>query len=192
MHADASGNVLAEYPLPDAVRAKAKSNGFEGVALSNDGATVYVAFQREWQGDPQNHVRIGVFDIASENWMFFYYPIEAASVGWVGLSEITPLEDGRLAVIERDNQQGPAAAIKRIYTFAPGSVTPRAEGEVFDVVSKTLVNDLLDELNATRGWTPDKVEGLAVIGDQAYVVTDNDGLDDAVGETLFFSTPLMD
>ncbi len=192
VHADASGNVLAEYPLPDAVRAKAKSNGFEGVALSNDGATVYVAFQREWQGDPQNHVRIGVFDIASENWMFFYYPIEAASVGWVGLSEITALDDGRLAVIERDNQQGPAAAIKRIYTFAPGSVTPRAEGEVFDVVSKTLVNDLLDELNATRGWTPDKVEGLAVIGDQAYVVTDNDGLDDAVGETLFFSTPLMD
>lgn len=192
VHADATGNVLAEYLLPIAVQDKAKSNGFEGVAVSNDQSTVYVAFQREWQGDPDNQVRIGVFDIAGESWTFFYYPIEAASSGWVGLSEITALEDGRLAVIERDNQQGPAAAIKRIYSFDPATVSPKPEGEVFDLVEKTLANDLLEELNATNGWTPDKVEGLAVIGNQAYVVTDNDGLDDAVGETLFFSTPLED
>lgn len=192
VHADATGNVLAEYLLPIAVQDKAKSNGFEGVAVSNDQSTVYVAFQREWQGDPANQVRIGVFDIAGASWTFFYYPIEAASSGWVGLSEITALEDGRLAVIERDNQQGPAAAIKRIYSFDPATVSPKPEGEVFDLVEKTLANDLLEELNATNGWTPDKVEGLAVIGNQAYVVTDNDGLDDAVGETLFFSTPLED
>ena len=192
VHVDASGNVLAEYLLPEAVQAKAKKHGFEGVTASSDGATVYVAFQREWDGDPDNHVRIGVFDIASEGWTFFYYPIETASTGWVGLAGITALENGDLAVIERDNQQGPAAAIKRIYTFDPSSVVPKTEGEIFDVVSKTLANDLLDELNATKGWTPDKVEGLAVIGNEAYVVTDNDGLDDAVGETLFFSTPLLE
>lgn len=192
IQADATGNVLHEYLLPEAVQDKAESNGFEGVAVSSDGSTVYVAFQREWQDDPANQVRIGVFDIAEKSWKFFYYPIEAVSTGWVGLSEITALEDGRLAVIERDNQQGPAAAIKRIYSFDPGSITPESEGEAFDVVEKTLANDLLDELNATNGWTPDKVEGLAVIGNQAYVVTDNDGLDDAVGETLFFSTALED
>ncbi|GGN29439.1 hypothetical protein FHR83_007729 [Actinoplanes campanulatus] len=32
----------------------------------------------------------------------------------------------------------------------------------------------------------DKVEGLAVAGDgRTYTVTDNDGIDDATGETVF-------
>lgn len=39
---------------------------------------------------------------------------------------------------------------------------------------------------AGKGWVPDKIEGFTVTRDgQAYAVTDNDGIDDAVGETLF-------
>ncbi len=53
-------------------------------------------------------------------------------------------------------------------------------------MDKTLALDLLPELQAQSVWTPDKLEGLAVTEDgETYAVTDNDGLDEAIGQTLF-------
>ncbi|RLT96755.1 esterase-like activity of phytase family protein [Ketobacter sp.] len=184
----ADGTVLEEINLPAAVIAKQKSNGFEGVAVtgSGDQEKVLVAFQREWTGDPAGLVRIGVYTPASASWSFFYYPLESASQGWIGLSELTAVDDNTFVVIERDNQQGVDAAVKRLYQFSISGLTPAAEGESFPLLSKTLVKDLLPELNATHGWTPDKVEGTAITKrGEVYVVTDNDGVDDASGETRF-------
>ena len=184
----ADGTVLEEINLPAAVLAKQKNNGFEGVAVtgSGDAEKVYVAFQREWVGDPAGLVRIGVYTPATDSWGFFYYPLESTTQGWIGLSEISAIDDNNFVVVERDNQQGVNAAIKRLYRFSVSGLTPVAEGESFPVLSKTLVKDLLPELNATHGWTPDKVEGTAIAKDgEVYVVTDNDGVDDASGETRF-------
>ncbi len=51
---------------------------------------------------------------------------------------------------------------------------------------KVLLADVLDELQANTIYTPDKLEGLAVAADgEVYMVTDNDGLDSALGQTLF-------
>lgn len=188
--AGADGSILEEISLPAAVVAKQKSNGFEGVAVTGNGAreTVYVAFQREWTDDPAGQVRIGVYRPASGDWSFFYYPLESTSTGWIGLSEITAIDDTTFVVIERDNQQGPAARVKRLYRFSIAGMTPAAEGETFPVLSKTLVRDLLPDMNATHGWTADKVEGTAITRDgEVYVVTDNDGVDDASGETRFMA-----
>ncbi|MFE9727790.1 hypothetical protein ACFYQ5_30545 [Streptomyces sp. NPDC005794] len=45
---------------------------------------------------------------------------------------------------------------------------------------------MLPGLRATKGWTQEKLEGLTVAGNgHVYAVTDNDGLDDATGETVF-------
>ena len=184
----ANGEVLAEVTLPDAVVAKQRKNGFEGVAVTGSGEQekVYVAFQREWTDDPAGLVRIGVYSPASNDWGFFYYPLEATTEGWIGLSEITAIDDDTFVVIERDNQQGPKARVKRLYEFSTAGLSPVAEGNHFPTLSKTLVQDLLPELNATNGWTPDKVEGTALTRNgQVYVVTDNDGVDDASGETRF-------
>lgn len=55
------------------------------------------------------------------------------------------------------------------------------------MLSKTLARNLLPDLQATNGYVQEKVEGFAVAGNgRLYVVTDNDGLDDANGETQFF------
>ena len=41
-------------------------------------------------------------------------------------------------------------------------------------------------LQSAKGWTADKVEGFALAADgQLYAVTDNDGVDDSPGESLF-------
>jgi hypothetical protein len=56
------------------------------------------------------------------------------------------------------------------------------------VVKKELVRDLIPDLKSTGGYVLDKVEGLSIAKDgMAYVSTDNDGVDDHSGETMFFS-----
>jgi len=51
-----------------------------------------------------------------------------------------------------------------------------------------VVRDLLPDLTATGGFVLDKVEGLAIASDgTAWVSTDNDGVDDHSGETMFFT-----
>ncbi|WP_434458338.1 esterase-like activity of phytase family protein [Stutzerimonas urumqiensis] len=189
VHTGRDGTVLAEYPLPDAVAAQQTSNGFEGVAVAPDESQerAYVAFQREWKNDPDGLARIGVFDARTGDWAFFHYPLEAApDGGWVGLSELTALGNGEFLVLERDNRQGPQAQVKRLYRIDLGGLQPATEGHAFPVVTKRLERDLLPALKNTGGWVLDKVEGAAVDrSGQLYVVTDNDGVEDASGETRF-------
>lgn len=189
IRANAKGEVLNEYALPAEVAAQRTKSGFEGVAVVGEGSStrVYVAFQREWKNDPAGRVRIGVFNPGSGEWGFIHYPLDTAADGaWVGLSELTSIGDGQFLVIERDNQQGPAAEVKRLYRIDLNGLKPAAEGQSFPLVSKRLERDLLPDLKNFGGWVLDKVEGAAV--DQQgrlFVVTDNDGVEDASGETRF-------
>jgi len=167
--------------------------GFEGVAsvMSNSTELLYVAFQRTWSGDEDNHVRIGQYNTVTGNWKFFYYPLDAAESengGWVGLSDITSLGNDEFMVIERDNQGGPDAAIKRLYKFSTAGMDPLADDGsdtvAYPILDKIAVYDLMDDLAATGGLTLEKVEGLAVTADgTVLVVNDNDGVDDSNGET---------
>ena len=123
-----------------------------------------------------------------DTWSFVHYELEVpAAEGWVGLSEITLLPDGTFAIVERDNQLGTAAAIKRLYGIDLASADFRTDLTApLAVVEKTLLADVLDELEANSIWTPDKLEGLSVTSDgRVYLVTDNDGLDESLGQTVF-------
>ncbi|MEU4424591.1 esterase-like activity of phytase family protein [Actinoplanes sp. NPDC024001] len=178
---NARAEVQEEIPLPADVAAAITSNGLEGIA--EVGTSVWVAVQRAIKGDPANTARIGRYDTVTKTWSWLLYPLDTAPAGWVGLSELVAVDANTFAVIERDNQRGPLAAIKKIYTFdvpATWTGTP--------TVRKKLVKDLLPLLKADGGWVQDKVEGLAIAGDgRTYAVTDNDGLDDATGETVFLN-----
>ena len=198
LYADATGAVQAEYELPASLVAGATSSGFEGVALGLDeeGATEYVygVIQREWADDAAGTVKIARLDVEAGTWSFAAYQKgspESANGGWVGLSEITALPDGTYAVIERDNQLGAHAAIKRIYGVDLAGATWVAHGEPLTPVTRTLLVDVLEALEASSVVTPDKLEGLGITGDgDAWMVTDNDGLDDAIGQTVFLPVDL--
>lgn len=172
-----SGVIENVITLPDAVNANQLRFGFEGVTEYN--GKVYVAFQRVWSGD--TNVRLGVYDVATASWSFLFYPLEAPASqngGWVGLSDLTALGNGEFLVVERDNQGGPDAAIKRIYKFDVTGLAADA------VVTKTQVRDLMADLAAPGGLTYEKVEGLAVMSNgDVLIVNDNDGVDDNSGET---------
>ena len=185
------GTVLQEIGLPAPVDALQRSNGFEGVTVLGQGAAerVLVAFQREWTGDLAGRVRIGEYRPATGEWRFFYYPLDPVTSpagGFVGLSEIVAVGPDRLIVLERDNVGGPDARIKKLYTVSLAGVTPQPQGTPFPVLAKTLRADLLPLLRATNGWTQEKVEGVGLSANgRLYVVTDNDGVEENTGETLF-------
>lgn len=182
---DANGVIEDVITLPEGRNQVQLRFGFEGVAEYND--NVYVAFQRVWPGDGLTtgdlDVRIGIYNTTSESWTFLFYELDAPESqngGWVGLSDLTSLGDGSFLVIERDNQGGPDAAVKRLYRFGTVGLN---DGET---VTKTLVRDLITsgDLSATGGLTPEKIEGSAVLSNgDVYIINDNDGVDDNSGET---------
>lgn len=191
---DATGQVVETVALPADIAAVTGSNGIEGVTAITDtgGEHVFVAMQRSApaQGTP-TLTRIGRYDVADQTWSWYGYTLEERSTAvpwftdWIGLSEIVAVDANTLAVIERDKLSGPNAKVKRIYTVTlPGTVGGTATAPV--MLDKSLAYDVLPDLQATRGWTQEKLEGLTIgANGRVYAVTDNDGLDAATGETVF-------
>lgn len=203
LHVAHDGTITRVVTLPDGLNERQLRFGFEGVASvpGEEGELVYVAFQREWRQaapeDPKGHVRIGRFDTATGEWSFVYYPIddrESPNGGWVGLSDLTYLGDDTFVVLERDNQGGADARIKRLYTFTIAGVSFQDDAATpgLDVLTKTLARDLIadGDLDATGGQIREKFEGLGVLRDgTTVVVNDNDGVDDSNGETQLIRIP---
>jgi len=191
---DANGVIEQVIQLPESTNARQVRFGFEGVTSTGTGGNeiLYVAFQRAWADDKEDHVRIGRYDVTNGDWSFFYYPLEIPQSdfgGWVGLSEITALDEDNFLVIERDNQGNADAAIKRIYKFSITGLTPMSDTVLgtmpnFPVVDKMLVRDLMKDLVKTKGLILEKIEGMAVTAEgDLFIVNDNDGVDDSNGET---------
>ncbi|KOX13266.1 hypothetical protein ADK67_44320 [Saccharothrix sp. NRRL B-16348] len=186
-----TGEVVREVPLPAEVAATATSNGFEGVTTTGrgDGEQVWLAVQREWKNDRRGEATLARFTPATGEWSFAAYPLDAASTGWVGLSEVTALDDRTLLVLERDNQRGAAAVTKKVYRVDLSALATAAAGQPKPLAAKTEARDLLPALTAGGGVAHDKPEGLAVVGDgplrRLVGVVDNDGVDDAPGESVF-------
>lgn len=184
---DAKGSILKNIELPADVEATATSSGFEGVTVSGSGdaTLVWLAQQRPWKGDAENEVKLLAHSPKDGTWGAVRYPLEPKGAGWVGLSEITAVGD-RVILIERDNQIGAAAVVKRLYSVATADLKPTALGGALPIVTKTEVRDLLPDLRAPMGYVLDKVEGFAVDSSgEAFAVTDNDGVDGSSGETQF-------
>ncbi len=177
--------------------------GFEGVTVDGDGI-VHVAQQRGWEFDAipggdvadcstlngdngdgageQGVTKIWSFDPDSGDWASTGYQLDPrpARASWVGLSEIT-WNDGHFVFIERDNRTGDWATIKTLTRVDEADV----DGGLIEECEQT-VADLLPAMLASNGWISDKPEGTAITADgQVYVITDNDGVDDWSGETLF-------
>ena len=184
---DAKGAIQEEIAVPADLEKGAKNFGFEGVTVTGSGAdeTVWLAVQREWADDGKNAVKLLAYKPADKSWSAVRYPLDSAEAGWIGLSEITAAGD-RVIIIERDNQIAEKAKMKKLYAVSMADMKPRALGGELSLVQKRLVRDLLPDLKAAKGYVLDKVEGFAIdaAGD-AYIVTDNDGVDDSSGETQF-------
>ncbi|MFN4060261.1 MAG: esterase-like activity of phytase family protein [Paracoccus hibiscisoli] len=187
---DAKGEIREEIALPAELLAHETRFGIEGITVQGD--VLWMAVQREWGDDPAGMVKLLAYDTVTQAWGAVHYPLEAPGDGaWMGLSEIT-LDGDWAYVLERDNQIGDAAATKALYRVALSDLTPAPLDGPLPVVTKALVRDLIPDLGALNGYVQDKVEGFAIDADgTGWVVTDNDGVQDASGETLFWSVGAM-
>lgn len=185
-HVSAEGEIEDYIALPEELLTVEKRFGFEGITRVDN--MLYVAVQREWRDDPKNHAKVLGYDLDAQVWSVIHYPLTEPSAGWVGLSEIVAHE-GFVYFIERDNQHDDRAVTKQI-TRVPSSAMEAMVGlsETPAVLEPELVVDLLPYLKSSGGYILDKVEGLAIAKDGTmWVSTDNDGVDDHSGETMFFA-----
>jgi hypothetical protein len=152
LHTDGSGRVLeAPIPLPDVKSPDypadfappfagpanlGSSSGFEGMALSKDGKTLYPTLEGPVTGDVPTVRRMYEFDIASRTYAPGHrsYPIGTGLL----VSDLTALDKHRLIALERDNNQGVAAAHKRGFVIDLKGTGPG------DTLAKREVVDLLD------------------------------------------------
>lgn len=184
-HINSDGEIETTIPVPSELLAVERRFGFEGI--TKVGNTLWMAVQREWADDLANHVKLVAYNLETEEWGAVRYEKAEPATGWVGLSEITAHGD-HVYIIERDNQIGDAAVTKKVYRVALSEMVPAPLGGDLPVVAKEEVVDLLPYLTSTGGYVLDKVEGLAITADGTmWVSTDNDGVDDHSGETMFFA-----
>ncbi|MDF1505162.1 esterase-like activity of phytase family protein, partial [Roseisolibacter sp. H3M3-2] len=151
LHTDATGKVLeAPIPLPgvqspqnpylgNAVANLPASRGFEPMALSIDGKTLYPMLEGALVGETDPRRRyIHEFDVRSRAYTGtrWQYRTDAAFPGAV-IGDLTALDQHRFVLIERDDFQGAQARQKKIYLVDLRRVD--AEG----YLEKRLVLDLL-------------------------------------------------
>jgi hypothetical protein len=149
LHTDATGKVLgAPIPLPGVQAPEnpflhgaqpnlPSSGGFEGMAVSQNGKTLYPMLEKAVTGDDPQLRRILEFDVRHESYtgMRWWYRLDAGSVS---IGDFTQVDAHRFLVIERDNEQGATAAIKRIHEIDLRRVNPDG------TLVKTLVVDLMN------------------------------------------------
>ena len=189
-HVRANGEIRQSIALPNELLAVETRFGFEGITRVGD--MLYMAVQRPWRDDPDNHAKVLGYNLEAKEWSVIHYPLTVPATGWVGLSEIVA-HGHHLYFLERDNQLA-GAAVTKLITRVPLSAMDGmvALGETPAALAKETVVDLIPYLTSTGGYVLDKVEGLAIAADGTmWVSTDNDGVDDHSGETMFFAIPPM-
>jgi len=189
-HVDADGKIEDEVAFPDALLANEIRFGAEGITSigSGDEMTLWVAIQREWKDDAKGMVKLVSYTPASGEWGAVHYKLETPAEGtWNGLSEIVAHGD-HVYIVERDNQIGAKAQLKALYRVPMAEMVAAPLGGELPVVSKELVRDFMPDLMSANGYALDKIESFAINADgNGFVITDNDGVDDSSGETMFWS-----
>jgi glycerophosphoryl diester phosphodiesterase len=127
----------SSFILPPAVANLGRSKGFEGLAISPDRATLYPLLEGSVVGDPAGALRIYDFDPATSQYrgLAGFYQLERPAHA---IGDFTVINNSEFLVIERDENQGSAAAFKRIYKVN------LAQQDANGFVSKELVADLLN------------------------------------------------
>jgi hypothetical protein len=146
VHTDATGKVLdAPVPTPGVLSPDnpfllgrtpnlAGSNGFEGMALSKDGRTLYPILEGPLAGaDPIDRV-VFEFDVRERRYTGRRWTYRMSRPGTL-VSDAVALDRDRLIVLERDNDQGPAAQWKRAFLIdVPGRRAAIAKEEIVDLL----------------------------------------------------------
>ena len=213
VHVDRTGKVLkryvptglkledTDYPVVNALPAiygKRKINrGFEGLALSNDEKTLYVALQSPLlnpdrkTGEASRNTRVLVFDIATEKVTAEYAyrfdesskfdPNAANKSDDMKLSGVAFLNPNTLLVLERTD------LVAKLYSVdmskATNILNARWDGATLEVLDdpasaqvRVLPKSLVSDLSSLYGM-PEKIEGIAWLDRHTIAVANDNDFD---------------
>jgi hypothetical protein len=136
LHTDRRGR-LEEAPIPlPGVRSPdaagqgepnlARSNGFEGMAISRDGRTLHPVLEGPVAGDDPLARRVYTFDLGRRRFRDGWREYRVARPDLL-VSDFTARDRDRFVALERDNGEGPAARHKQAFevTFTRDGVLPK-------------------------------------------------------------------
>lgn len=159
LHTDENGKVL-EAPVslpgvkspqnptlaPGEVANLPRSRGFEGMAISKDGKTLYPMLEGAITTDPDQRRRlIYEFDLQTESYTGRTWQVRFEQPEY-SLGDLTALDEHRLLLIERDPPSGPAAAFKRIFVLdlrdvtADGFLVKHDAVDLLDIADAALIS----------------------------------------------------
>jgi glycerophosphoryl diester phosphodiesterase len=127
------------------------SRGFEGMALNTSGTMLYTLLEGALFDDPfQNRLLIQEFDIEAGEYTgrAFFYPLNAFGHA---IGEMTAINDNEFLVIERDGNQGEAAAFKRIFRVDISQAAPDGSLRKTEVVNLLDIRDVNGLTTAEEG-----------------------------------------
>ena len=214
LHTDATGKVLeAPFPLPNVMSPQnpllpnadawtvPASRGFEGMALSIDGKTLYPAVEGALrnESDPRRRI-INEFDIRARAYTgrTWQYHVDAEFPNAL-IGDLTALDEHRLILIERDDFQGAEARQKKIYLID----LRRVGGDGF--LEKRLVLDLLAiadpngislpartgefGVGTTFSFPLQSVESLEVLGGERLLIANDNNFPGSDGRWIARNRP---
>jgi glycerophosphoryl diester phosphodiesterase len=147
VHADATGKVLdAPVPTPGINSPDSpflygrtpnlnRSSGYEGMAISEDGRTLYPFLEGAVKGDDPTTRRVFEFDVEQRRFTGrgWTYELDQASYS---ISDAVALDRDHLVVLERDNNEGAAAAWKRAFVIdTPGHQPVIRKDQILDLLN---------------------------------------------------------
>jgi hypothetical protein len=161
LHTDATGKVLEapiplpavkspdyppDYPAPYAGPANlGRSNGFEGMALSEDRTTLYPVLEGSVAGDDPSVRRVYEFDLRAGRYTGRRWDYRVSDPSLL-VSDLTALDRHRFVALERDNFEGAAARHKRGFVVdlrqrtATGALAKRAVVDLLEIADPALIS----------------------------------------------------
>ncbi|MCF6474483.1 hypothetical protein FAF44_39805 [Nonomuraea sp. MG754425] len=162
----------------------AGSKGFEGMARGVDGRHLYPLLEGTVSGDPAGTLRMYEFDLRERAYTDrrWTYRLDDPSHA---IGDAIAVDGDRFLVIERDNLQGDAAQVKRVY------LADRRDRDGDGALDKTLVADLLDLADPRGlGGAPgtfrfpfQTIEDVVILDDRTLGVLDDNNFPFSSGRT---------
>jgi glycerophosphoryl diester phosphodiesterase len=152
------------------------SGGFEGMAASPDGNTLYPLLEKTVSSDTPGTLRIYNFDVKTRQYkgLAGYYRMEKPSNA---IGDMTPINDHEFIVIERDSSEGSELGFKKLYKIdiankdANGFV---AKSELANLMAIDDPDDLNQDGKQTYSMPFVTIENVLVLdGNKVLVANDN-------------------
>ncbi len=152
-----------------------RSGGFEGMALTPDGGTLYTLLEQTVAGDAARTLRINGFDVGTGAFTDERYTYELT--GGTNIGEMTALDDRRFLVIERDGGSGASARFKNVFMIDFDQVDQNGrliKKSVLDLLNIADPNDLNQDGSTGFTFPFVTIESIMAIDAQTLLlVNDN-------------------